>query len=340
MDLNLKPGICSNGNGDNISPITSTSTVYRNNKKLDDILADIASIEPLNEEGIIISVENESIEEVLNSIHDNTKNIKTSLGSTTDVGGTNNSGTINAKLNKIITNTENINFEEGTEILNKLGTSDDTSSSSTIFGKLTDIKDTITTKFTEIISNINGVNNKIGNTEDSNGTPSTGGIFAKINKLLTDWTTARASKIDSIYTNTEPSTSSSSTGTLSQKLNYIKSLIETLTTKTEQSSKPYIVKNYNITKSGSINITDVSEYGTAYIKSYYSNDNDTSISIIVDDVVYDPLCMTFGQFDNFGDGNIHSFAIVHFSKSFKLSQVNGYPSSSENITTYCSVKYR
>ena len=267
MNLNLKPGICSNGNGDNISPITSTSTIYRNNKKLDDILADKASIEPLNEEGIIVSVENESIEEVLNSIHDNTENIKISLGSTTDVGGTNNSGTINAKLNKIITNTENINFEEGTEILNKLGTSDDTSSSSTIFGKLTDIKDTITTKFTEIISNINGVNNKIGNTEDSNGTSSTGGIFAKINKLLTDWTTARANKIDSIYTNTEPSTSSSSTGTLSQKLNYIKNLIGTSSdngTTTifgllKKTSSKGIVKNIQrgVTTSTSITISTV-----------------------------------------------------------------------------------
>ncbi len=45
--------------------------------------------------------------------------------------------------------------------------------------------------------------------------------------MLTDWTSTRAGRIDSIYTNTETSTSSSSTGTLSQKLNYIKGLIGT-----------------------------------------------------------------------------------------------------------------
>lgn len=113
------------------------------------------------------------------------------------------------------------------EIKNAVGSSADISSSPTIFGKISDIKETLTTKFSEIISKIAGIDSKIGTTTDTGGTSSAGSIFAKINKLLTDWTSTRAGRIDSIYTNTETSTSSSSTGTLSQKLNYIKGLIGT-----------------------------------------------------------------------------------------------------------------
>lgn len=190
MDLNLKPGICSNGNGDNISPITSTSTVYRNNKKLDDILANKASIEPLNEEGIIISVENESIEEVLNSIHDNTENIKTSLGSTTDSTATSSTGTVNGKLNKIIANTENINFEEGTEIKNILGTTSDssaTSSTGTINGKLNELLKLLNGFSNEDIENIKS---SLGVYNDSNKNT----IFSKLNSIITNLSQSQGSQ--------------------------------------------------------------------------------------------------------------------------------------------------
>ena len=144
-----------------------------------------------------------------------------------------------------------------TEIKTDIGSPSDISSSPTIFGKLAEIKETLTTKFIEIISKITGIDSKIGTTTDTGGTSSAGGIFAKLNKLLTDWTTTRASRIDDIYTatttnntasttgtlsqklssaintlssiltNTNASTTSSSTGTLSQKLNYIRILIGT-----------------------------------------------------------------------------------------------------------------
>ena len=113
------------------------------------------------------------------------------------------------------------------EIKNALGSSADISSSPTIFGKIADIKETLISKFSDVVSRITGIDGKIGTATDTGGTASAGSIFAKINKLLTDWTSTRAGRIDSIYTNTETSTSSSSTGTLSQKLNYIKGLIGT-----------------------------------------------------------------------------------------------------------------
>ena len=41
---------------------------------------------------------------------------------------------------------------------------------------------------------------KVGVTSDTAGTASAGTLFGKMNKLLTDWTTARAAKIDTIAT--------------------------------------------------------------------------------------------------------------------------------------------
>ena len=111
------------------------------------------------------------------------------------------------------------------DIKTSIGSAEDLSSNPTIFGRLAEIKETLTTKFNEVISKITSVDSKIGTTTDTGGTSSAGGIFAKLNKLLTDWTTTRASRIDSIYSYTQTSTTSSSTGTLSQKLNYIRTLI-------------------------------------------------------------------------------------------------------------------
>lgn len=45
------------------------------------------------------------------------------------------------------------------------------------------------------------IEEKTGTVNATGGTAIAGGIFAKLNKLLTDWTTARAGKIDTIDTN-------------------------------------------------------------------------------------------------------------------------------------------
>ena len=53
----------------------------------------------------------------------------------------------------------------------------------------------------EVQQNIDSVKELIGQTANTDGTTSSGTVMAKLNKLLTDWTNARASKIDAINTN-------------------------------------------------------------------------------------------------------------------------------------------
>lgn len=49
-------------------------------------------------------------------------------------------------------------------------------------------------------TSVTSMDTKVGVTSDAAGTSSTGTIFSKMNKLLTDWDTARAAKIDTIAT--------------------------------------------------------------------------------------------------------------------------------------------
>ena len=53
----------------------------------------------------------------------------------------------------------------------------------------------------EVQQNIDSVKELIGQTANTGGTASAGTVMAKLNKLLTDWTNARAGKIDTINTN-------------------------------------------------------------------------------------------------------------------------------------------
>ena len=49
-------------------------------------------------------------------------------------------------------------------------------------------------------TSVTSMDTKVGVTSDAAGTASAGTLFGKMNKLLTDWTTARAAKIDTIAT--------------------------------------------------------------------------------------------------------------------------------------------
>ena len=49
-------------------------------------------------------------------------------------------------------------------------------------------------------TSVDGIDTKIGATNNTGGTASAGSIFAKLNTLLTDWTTTRAGYIDNINT--------------------------------------------------------------------------------------------------------------------------------------------
>jgi len=59
----------------------------------------------------------------------------------------------------------------------------------------------ITQKIDTTIQNGTDIKNLIGQTENTGGTTTAGTIMAKLNKLLTDWTNSRATKIDTINTN-------------------------------------------------------------------------------------------------------------------------------------------
>ena len=81
------------------------------------------------------------------------------------------------------------------------------------------------------------IEEKTGAINATGGTASTGGIFAKLNKLLTDWTTARAGKIDSIDTtvssrasqaSVDAKASQTSVSTLQTTANAINSNVATL----------------------------------------------------------------------------------------------------------------
>lgn len=56
-------------------------------------------------------------------------------------------------------------------------------------------------KVDSIDTKVQAGNNLIGATNNTGGTASAGSIFAKLNKLLTDWTTTRAGYLDTINTN-------------------------------------------------------------------------------------------------------------------------------------------
>lgn len=82
---------------------------------------------------------------------------------------------------------------------------------------------TLSQKISYIISTLFGTANASG------GTSSAGSLMAKVNKLLTDWTTTRAGYIDTIKNAVTANSTASKTGSLSQKDAYIISLLENST---------------------------------------------------------------------------------------------------------------
>ncbi len=67
------------------------------------------------------------------------------------------------------------------------------------------------------------IEEKTGAVNATGGTTTTGGIFAKLNKLLTDWTTARAGKIDNLDAAISTRASQTSITTLQNTINTINS---------------------------------------------------------------------------------------------------------------------
>ena len=188
----------------------------------------------------ILSYLTVTLVEKLSKITEDISENKTSIGNAEDLSS---SPTIFGKLAEIketLTTKFNEVISKITDSISEnkkvVGNPEDISTSPTIFGKLAEIKEIITSKFADIISKITDIDSKIGTTTDTGGTSSAGGIFAKLNKLLTDWTTTRASRIDSIYTNTTTNNTASTTGTLSQKLSSVISTLSSILTNTSSST--------------------------------------------------------------------------------------------------------
>lgn len=119
------------------------------------------------------------------------------IGVTTDTGGTNNAGTVMAKLNNLLTNWTNARAVKIDSINDNIGKTTDTggtNNAGTVMAKLNKL-------LTDWTSARAAKLDTIGETADANGSATTGTIMAKLNKLLTDWTNSRATKIDTINTN-------------------------------------------------------------------------------------------------------------------------------------------
>ena len=119
------------------------------------------------------------------------------IGVTTDTGGTNNAGTVMAKLNNLLTNWTNARAVKIDSINDNIGKTTDTGG--------TNNAGTVMAKLNKLLTDWTSVRaaklDTIGETADANGSATTGTIMAKLNKLLTDWTNSRATKIDTINTN-------------------------------------------------------------------------------------------------------------------------------------------
>ena len=66
---------------------------------------------------------------------------------------------------------------------------------------LANIKGVTKKEIEELQQMLNDLNKLIGDAANTGGTTTVGTVMAKLNKLLTDWTNARAGKIDTIHTN-------------------------------------------------------------------------------------------------------------------------------------------
>ena len=76
---------------------------------------------------------------------------------------------------------------------------------------------------------LKGVTDLLGTTRDSGGSTTAGTIMAKLNAMLNNWTSTRAGYLDTIKSNTDANSTANKTGTLSAKLAYVISLLESST---------------------------------------------------------------------------------------------------------------
>ena len=108
---------------------------------------------------------------ILTANNTNAGNIDSAIGTTKDTGGTTTAGTVMAKLNKLLT--------------------DWTSTKSSYLTYLNSRLTATRAGYLDKLANFGAVN-------DTGGTSTAGTMMAKLNKLLTDWTTTRATYITNV----------------------------------------------------------------------------------------------------------------------------------------------
>lgn len=70
------------------------------------------------------------------------------------------------------------------DIKNKIGTESDADTQPTLFGRLAQLKNVLVEKLAELLTKVTGMTDKIGETDDLDGTDSTGSVMAKLNALF------------------------------------------------------------------------------------------------------------------------------------------------------------
>jgi len=198
-----------------VNPTVSIATkedIQKHNQSLN------AHKEQFNEK-VNTNLNNVARETLLQKMGNVTENLENIVGTTENTGGTTSAGTVMAKLNKLLTDWTSTRADKIDTINNTIGTTANTggtASAGTVMAKLNKLLtdwttaragkiDTINTNAAKLTDTRVGYIDKLANfgtITDTGGTATAGTIMAKLNKLLTDWTTARAGKIDTINTNT------------------------------------------------------------------------------------------------------------------------------------------
>ena len=196
---------------------------------------------------------------------------------------------------------------------------------------------------------LDAVNSKVGAANDTGGNQSSGTLMGKLNALLSgiathvaNWTAARAANLDaavssrqseanalarydSISTNTGPNNTASATGTLSQKLSHIISLLAGNTVKYKKSRQTYLDVD-NVGTYTFVNVTGAGSFHALFGHVQYF----TNVVIEIDGEVrtYSPSISSTAMamyMNIFGDmtwatvNEAYAQATpMHFTKSFVL----------------------
>lgn len=150
--------------------------------------------------------------------------------------------------------------------------------------------------------NVSDIHSRVGTTTDTGGTATAGTLFGKLNTILAAWTAARAAKIDNIDTNATSAASNAAaasaqtaanhtanaTGTLSQKLSHVISILAGVNTTVISSNKRLVAKKVtsNIPSGASATVINVAGPGVLYGGTISHNSISAPTVVTIDGVAY------------------------------------------------------